>query len=783
MARGIEPSQSEVPAWEHSSQHPIENCDGIEKLESMLRMTPAVVWCADAHPFRFKYVSRYIGDLLGYRPEKWTSAASFWEEHVHPDDLASVVAKREGAVESGGSYDVEYRKVDSEGTLRWVRELGRVSRGGADPELTGVIVDLSEKRAAMRVLGEDKRWLRQLIDTIPAQIWSGPANGGLDFCNARWRNDLGLTLEEIQGDGWQKMLHPDDVPRVLAAWNKSVHTGEPYEQQERHRMADGTFRWFLCRGTPLRDENGNVIRWFGCNTDIHGQKQAEDRFRVLLSLSHQFVSKLEVRELFVTVMERVRELGWDWATILVPDTVSGRLIVKLSPRNAYLKEGDVLPVDASLQGEVYKTGRAAAFSIEDLPALCPVFSAVPEYHKIARAEGIRAGCALPLVHEGRTIGALFLLTRHGYDFVADQFQFVQDIAGLVAAALHNSLQFENVNASQAQLLSEREYIKEQVRRAGGFEEIIGRSKALNDVLRQIEAVAPTDSTVLILGESGTGKELIARAVHDRSARAHKSFIKVDSTAIAANLMESELFGHERGAFTGAIAQKLGRFETADQGTLFLDEIGDLPLELQAKLLRVLQDRSFERVGSNRTRYLDVRIVAATNRDLELMVEAGKFREDLYYRLKVFPITIPPLRDRPEDITPLVQHYVEKYSQRMKKRIMAIPTGVMEVFERYPWPGNVRELQHLVERSVVISKGPVLEAPIGELQHSITRRLSARKHRTLEEVERESILDALNNSDWVIGGPHGAAAKLGIKRTTLASRMEKLGITRPKRQAS
>lgn len=292
-------------------------------------------------------------------------------------------------------------------------------------------------------------------------------------------------------------------------------------------------------------------------------------------------------------------------------------------------------------------------------------------------------------------------------------------------------------------------------------------------------LSPTDSAVLILGETGTGKELIARAIHDRSRRKDQAFVKVDCSAIPATLLESELFGHERGAFTGAIAQKLGRLEIADKGTLFLDEIGDLPPELQPKLLRVLQDRAFERLGSHRTVHLDVRVIAATNRDLDEMVSKGEFRADLYYRLKVFPIAIPPLRERPDDILPLVWHYVHKYAQRLKKTIDTIPAEAIAAFRRYPWPGNVRELQHFMERSVVLTSGSVLEAPVAALDHDTHKPSGGAPptNRTMEEIERQSILDALRESNWVVGGPMGAARRLGLKRTTLASRMERLGISR------
>jgi PAS domain S-box-containing protein len=335
-------------------------------------------------------------------------------------------------------------------------------------------------------------------------------------------------------------------------------------------------------------------------------------------------------------------------------------------------------------------------------------------------------------------------------------------------------------SSRRRLPSERNYIDEQIRTAFHFENIIGRSKALKEVLQQASIVAPTDSAVIIFGETGTGKELLARAIHDLSSRRNQPFIKLDCSAIPATLLESELFGHEKGAFTGAIEQRVGRFQIADKGTLFLDEVGNIPMELQPKLLRVLEDQAFERLGSNRTLHLDVRVIAATNRNLEDMIGKCQFHADLYYRLKVFPITIPPLRDRRDDIPLLVRHYMRKHAHRMGKTIDTIPEGAMEIFARYPWPGNIRELHHFIERSVVFTSGNVLQPRLRELEQVIRNRAADTRPfatRTMEEIERESILQALRESNWVVGGPLGAAAKLGLKRTTLASRIERLGISR------
>lgn len=327
------------------------------------------------------------------------------------------------------------------------------------------------------------------------------------------------------------------------------------------------------------------------------------------------------------------------------------------------------------------------------------------------------------------------------------------------------------------VISEAHFDREMPSEAG-FEGIVGHSSVLRQVLRLIETVATGDSTVLLLGETGTGKELIAHAIHNRSRRKDRNFVKLNCAAIPTGLLESELFGHERGAFTGAIAQKIGRVELADRGSLFLDEIGDIPPELQPKLLRVLQEREFERLGSTRTTRVDVRVIAATHRDLEGMVEAQQFRSDLYYRLNVFPITIPPLRERPEDIPLLVRHFVQRVTARMNKSIDRIPSEIMDALTEYQWPGNIRELENVIERAVILSPGPILRVPIRDLHTRIAPGSNHRRNQTLEEVERTHILTTLKETRWVVSGPRGAATRLGLNRATLHFRMKKLGIVRP-----
>jgi formate hydrogenlyase transcriptional activator len=349
--------------------------------------------------------------------------------------------------------------------------------------------------------------------------------------------------------------------------------------------------------------------------------------------------------------------------------------------------------------------------------------------------------------------------------------------------VENALAYDEIAELKDRLAQEKVYLEDEIRSELNFEEIVGRSSALRSVLQDIETVAPTDSTVLIYGETGTGKELIARAIHNLSTRGKNAFVKLNCAAIPTGLLESEMFGHEKGAFTGAVAQRIGRFELANRGTVFLDEIGEIPLELQPKLLRVLQEREFERLGSSRTLHSDARLIAATNRDLTVMVENREFRADLFYRLNVFPVQVPPLRDRQDDIPLLVRHFVQQFSRRMGKVVDTIPSDTMNVLVHYRWPGNIRELQNLVERAVILSTGPVLRVPIADLrQQSAPPAVVTQKSGTLEDAERRHILQALDAADWVISGPKGAAAALGLKRSTLQARMEKLGIRRARAAA-
>ena len=497
-----------------------------------------------------------------------------------------------------------------------------------------------------------------------------------------------------------------------------------------------------------------------------------DQLQLLLDINNALVSNLEPRALFGAVASCLRRvLAHDYMTLAVHHPRRGTFnvwAVEFAGKGL-IKEGMTTPVEPSPAGVAFAAGRPVRFARADLAAMPGNFA------KLLLEEGIQALCCLPLTVHDRRLGTLNVGRLDGRPFTAEDEELLAAVANQVAFAVENALAFQEIAALKDKLAAEKVYLEDEIRSDYNFEEIIGEAPALKQALREVRTVAPTESTVLIRGETGTGKELIARAIHHLSPRRERTLVKINCAAIPTGLLESELFGHERGAFTGAIAQKIGRFELADGGTIFLDEVGDIPLELQPKLLRVLQEQEFERLGATRTKRVDVRVVAATNQSLEEMVAAGTFRNDLYYRLNVFPIALPALRDRRDDIPRLVRYFTQKLARRMNKRIEAIPSEAMAVLCRYDWPGNVRELENAVERAVILTNGTVLQVPVSDFRG---RRATPLADATLETTEREAILVALRESGWVLGGTRGAAQRLGLKRTTLQSRMQKLGISRP-----
>ncbi len=497
-----------------------------------------------------------------------------------------------------------------------------------------------------------------------------------------------------------------------------------------------------------------------------------DRLRLLLEVNNAVVSNLELPDVFAAISAFCRDL-------LNHEYTSLALLEKESPDRIRLHALDfpsgkglirdemVFPVDQVPAGEAIRLRQPVRFDRESLERLGS------EGAGLLLAEGLNSGVCLPLLTRNAVLGTLSLASYRPGAFVDADIELLGQVAVQFAIALENALAYCEIEDLKNRLAEEKLILEDEMRSGYQFEDIVGESAALRDVLRQVETVAPTDSSVLLLGETGTGKERVARAIHNLSRRSNAPFVKINCAAIPTGLLESELFGHEKGAFTGAIAQKMGRFELAEGGTIFLDEVGDIPPELQPKLLRVLQEQEFERLGGSRTIRVNTRLVAATNRDLAAMVAERQFRSDLYYRLNVFPIRLPPLRERAEDIPLLVRFFAQMYSRRMSRNIETIPSETMEALTHYPWPGNVRELENLMERAVILSPGTVLRVPLAEIRG--TDATPASGTTTLEHVERAHILQALRDSGWKLSGPGGAAAQLGMKRTTLQSRMKKLGI--------
>jgi len=521
-----------------------------------------------------------------------------------------------------------------------------------------------------------------------------------------------------------------------------------------------------------------------------------ERLQLLLDVTNQFVSNLELRDLLRAISQGVRRvMQSDYTGLSLPaaDGQHLRLYALDFPRGkGFLHEELVYSIDGSPSGTAFRTMKPLT-----LRSPFPDWLNYP-IAQIALREDLKSFCFLPLISRNRAIGVLVLGRLRDDAFTEDEIHFLEQIANQIALAVENALAYREIRDLKDQLSKEKLYLEDEIRTEMNFTDIIGKSPSLRRVLKLVERVAPTDSTVLINGETGTGKELIARAIHDLSPRRSKPFVKLNCAALPTGLLESELFGHEKGAFTGAIAQRVGRFEVADSGTIFLDEIGEIPLELQTKLLRVLQEREFERLGSSKTLRTDARLIAATNRNLEAMVAEQKFRSDLFFRINVFPVYVPSLRERDADIPLLVRHFTQQFSRRMNKVIDAIPSGTMDALRRYQWPGNIRELQNMIERAVIVSTGPVLSLDVADLklapasssqrkvlqEKAFEEKAPASDSKTdgalrdvLHQTERQKILEALERSNWVVAGPKGAAAQLGTKRSTLQQKIRKLGITR------
>ena len=501
-------------------------------------------------------------------------------------------------------------------------------------------------------------------------------------------------------------------------------------------------------------------------------KYERDRSQLLLQINNVLVSRLDLQELVKAISSSLQQvLRHDFVGLSLYDPETGKMFARaLESASDAIVEGILYDPDNTVTGQCFKTG-------------LPIYLPCPDAERFSSATtkrffdiGIKTVYCVPVIAHGRKLGILMLASSREDALTEADKTLFQEVSKQVAIAAANALAVRDLEALKERLAQEKLYLEDEIRNELNFEEIVGQSSALKQVLKLVETVAGSDSTVLLLGETGTGKELIARAVHDHSRRKSRTFVKLNCAAIPTGLLESELFGHEKGAFTGAIAQKIGRLELADQGTLFLDEVGDIPVEIQPKLLRALQEREFERLGSTHTKKVNVRLVAATNRDLEKMIEERQFRGDLYYRLNVFPIHIPPLRERQEDIPLLVRYFAEKFARQMQKPIDSIPAETMDKLRMWHWPGNVRELENLIERAVILTTGSALQVPLPEVKSTMVD-VPLMPPATMSDGDREHIIKILRDTGGVLGGPNGAASRLGMKRTTLQYKIKKLGITR------
>ena len=658
-----------------------------------------------------------------------------------------------------------------QGDLRWLTTLGR--------ELT-----------------TQKAYLDDLFGLVPEAIAMVDGDGNVMRINGEFSQIFGYSTAEALGRSLHELIVPEDLRGESVEFaNRVTERREILNTETIRQRKDGSRVPVSIVGVPASLREGKIYGWV-IYRDITRRKRLEDelkderdRLRLLLEITNRMVSKLDLRGLVDELSANLlRIMHCDHCALVFPDSDGGQLRATMlynSQPRGITQEGMIVPMMGSISGHVFRTGKSLRIDNIETVRNDPEIFGTPEgqaFYESVKAEGLISGCYLPLSSRGRVLAILNVCKRAINGFTENDMVFLEQVALQIAIAVENALDYGKATEDRDRESEQKLYLQEEIRTEQNFDEIIGASSGLKNVLEQAAVVAPTDSSVLILGETGTGKELIARAIHDLSTRRDRTLVKLNCAAIPLGLLESELFGHEKGAFTGAIAQKMGRFELANKGSLFLDEVGDIPLELQAKLLRVLQEQEFERLGSNRTHKVDVRIIAATHRDLAQMVKQQAFREDLYYRLKVFPISVPPLRHRVQDIPQLVRHFVSRYARKMNKRIETIPEEIMNALVRYGWPGNVRELQNFVERAVILSRTPILRAPVGELEASQPN-LQTRAETGSAESERHRIIQALEASNWVVGGPNGAAARLGLARTSLVYKMQKFGIRRtPDRSA-
>ncbi|HMD96776.1 MAG TPA: PAS domain-containing protein [Terriglobia bacterium] len=648
-------------------------------------------------------------------------------ERVHPEDRALAQQTIERASREEKDFEHEYRLLMPDGSVKYLHIVAHaLSDAFGGIEFAGAVMDITAAREA-----EDR--IRRIINTVPGLLWSARPNGWIDFISQRWLDYTGMTLEQALGWGWIPAFHPDDLEQVLSKWQAALAEGKPFEAETRLRRFDGEYRWFIGRAFPLLDVSGQILGWYGGDFDIHDRKLAEERVRE---------QETELRQILDIAPQHVCVLGPDGSRVFLNQAA-------LEYYGLTLEEWQTCDLRQLFHPDDWERTNREVQS------------------------ALTSGSVLEL--EARV-----LRCDGKYRWFLFRYKPLRDDQERIMRWAVAALDIEDRKQAEERLQHENVALREDVDKASMFEEIVGASPALQSVLTRVAKVAPTDSTVLITGETGTGKELIARAIHRQSPRRSRAFVSVNLAALPRDLVASELFGHEKGAFTGAAQRHLGRFELAEGGTIFLDEIGELSAETQIALLRVLQEHEFERVGGTRSLHADVRVIAATNRDIQAAIVAGAFRNDLFYRLNVFPIEIPPLRERREDIPLLVEYFIDRYARKAGKTIRRVNKKSLDLLQSYPWPGNIRELQNIVERSLIVcetenfsvdeswlSRQPAATEPRSQL--ALSQKLAAQ--------EKEMIEAALRESGGRVYGPSGAAAKLGMPRSTLESKIRSLKINK------
>jgi len=649
-----------------------------------------------------------------------------------------------------------------------------------------------------------------LFASVPEAIVLLDTDARILQVNPEFTRIFGYAQEEACGRLTNELIVPEELLAEAEEYTRRGLRGESLNVEAVRKHKDGTRVYVLLVSAPVSIAGSRICEYV-IYRDITKRKRAEqrlrqseadlrtknDRLKLLLNVTNEITSNLELREVLRSISSNIRDaMHCDAVFVSLVDSASGtpRLYVLDFPHSKGLIKEEIVYTISGAGKRVLEALKPAVVDVSD-PAAVP-----PEIYDKVVAEGLKSACLIPLVNRGRVSGGLTIARKTETSFTPDDLEFLMQVSGQMAIAVENALAYHKISELKDKLAQEKLYLEEEIRSERNFENVVGNSPALKHVLEQVETVASSDSTVLLLGETGTGKELIARAVHERSRRKDRTFVRLNCAAIPTGLLESELFGHEKGAFTGAITQKIGRMELADQGTLFLDEVGDIPIEVQPKLLRALQEREFERLGSTHTRRVNIRLVGATNRDLEKMIVHREFRSDLYYRINVFPIRRPPLRERREDIPLLVSYFVQRFAKQMGKNIEAIPAAVMKGLTAWDWPGNIRELENFIERAVILTRGRSLEAPLEELHKSNTDQAThgaaeqdpeglarflkkavdaLKQNKSVADdyakKQREEIVRALTESKGRVGGATGAAARMGINRNTLVSRMKKFGI--------